>query len=159
MVRGPLTVVASPIAEHRLRMRRLSGRGSRAQPLRGMRDPPGPGHEPVYPALGGRFLTTVPSGKSSPNMVFFFVFFFLFFFLRYAGLSLLWPLPLRTQGPDAQAQRPWLTGPAAPRHAGSSRTGARTRDPAPAGGLPTTAPPGKPPLVTFVNILFTMVAS
>ncbi|XP_054938630.1 UPF0449 protein C19orf25 homolog isoform X1 [Physeter macrocephalus] len=28
--------------------------------------------------------------------------------------------------PDAQAQRPWLTGPAAPRHVGSSRTGART---------------------------------
>ncbi|XP_059941528.1 UDP-N-acetylglucosamine transferase subunit ALG14 homolog isoform X4 [Mesoplodon densirostris] len=27
--------------------------------------------------------------------------------------------------PDAQAQRPWLTGPAAPRHVGSSRTGAR----------------------------------
>ncbi|XP_073662931.1 mitochondrial-processing peptidase subunit alpha isoform X2 [Tursiops truncatus] len=31
--------------------------------------------------------------------------------------------------PDAQAQRPWLTGPAAPRHVGSSRTGARTRVP------------------------------
>ncbi|XP_066870120.1 uncharacterized protein [Kogia breviceps] len=28
--------------------------------------------------------------------------------------------------PDTQAQRPWLTGPAAPRHVGSSRTGART---------------------------------
>uniref|UniRef100_A0A8C9B3G1 Ras-related protein Rab-2A n=1 Tax=Phocoena sinus TaxID=42100 RepID=A0A8C9B3G1_PHOSS len=26
-------------------------------------------------------------------------------------------------------RRPWLTGPAAPRHVGSSRTGARTRDP------------------------------
>ena len=33
------------------------------------------------------------------------------------------------QAPDAQAQRPWLTGPAAPRHVGSSRTGARTRVP------------------------------
>ncbi|XP_059881941.1 UDP-N-acetylglucosamine transferase subunit ALG14 isoform X3 [Delphinus delphis] len=31
--------------------------------------------------------------------------------------------------PDAQAQRPWLTGPAAPRHVGSSRTGAQTRVP------------------------------
>ncbi|XP_073647756.1 clathrin heavy chain linker domain-containing protein 1 isoform X9 [Tursiops truncatus] len=31
--------------------------------------------------------------------------------------------------PDAQAQRPWLTGPAAPRHVGSSRTGARSRVP------------------------------
>ncbi|XP_032500222.1 POC1 centriolar protein homolog B isoform X1 [Phocoena sinus] len=33
-VRGPLTAVASPVAEHRLRTRRLSGHGSRAQPLR-----------------------------------------------------------------------------------------------------------------------------
>ena len=40
-VRGPLTAVASPVAEHRLRTRRLSGHGSRAQPLRGMWDPPG----------------------------------------------------------------------------------------------------------------------
>ena len=30
------------------------------------------------------------------------------------------------QALDVQAQRPWLTGPAAPRHVGSSRTGART---------------------------------
>ncbi|XP_066873625.1 protein-L-isoaspartate O-methyltransferase domain-containing protein 1 isoform X5 [Kogia breviceps] len=33
------------------------------------------------------------------------------------------------QAPDAQAQRPRLTGPAAPRHVGSSPTGARTRIP------------------------------
>ncbi|XP_024614844.1 A-kinase anchoring protein 7 isoform X2 [Neophocaena asiaeorientalis asiaeorientalis] len=33
------------------------------------------------------------------------------------------------QAPDAQAQRPWLTGPAAPRHVGSSWTRARTRVP------------------------------
>ena len=33
------------------------------------------------------------------------------------------------QAPDAQAQQPWLTGPAAPRHAGSSQTRARTRVP------------------------------
>ncbi|XP_060160003.1 radixin isoform X1 [Globicephala melas] len=33
------------------------------------------------------------------------------------------------QAPDAQAQRPWPTGPAAPRHVGSSRTRARTRVP------------------------------
>ena len=31
------------------------------------------------------------------------------------------------QAPDAQAQQPWLTGPAAPRHVGSSQTRARTR--------------------------------
>ena len=39
-VRRPLTVVASPIAEHRLRTRRLSGHGSQAQTLRGMWVPP-----------------------------------------------------------------------------------------------------------------------
>ena len=33
------------------------------------------------------------------------------------------------QAPDAQAQQLWLTGPAAPRHAGSSQTRARTRMP------------------------------
>ncbi|XP_073663051.1 phosphomevalonate kinase isoform X3 [Tursiops truncatus] len=55
-VRGLLTVVASPVAEHRLRTRRLSSHGS-------------------------------------------------------------------------QAQQPWLTGPAAPWHVGSSWTGARTRAP------------------------------
>ena len=33
------------------------------------------------------------------------------------------------QALDAQAQQPWLMGPAAPRHVGSSRTGARTRVP------------------------------
>ncbi|XP_060150434.1 dnaJ homolog subfamily C member 17 isoform X3 [Globicephala melas] len=33
------------------------------------------------------------------------------------------------QAPDAQAQWPWLTGPAALRHVGSSRTRARTRIP------------------------------
>ena len=62
-VRGPLTVAASPFEEHRLQTRRLSNRGSRAQLLRGMWDPPGPGLEPVSPALAGRFLTTAPPGK------------------------------------------------------------------------------------------------
>ncbi|XP_059872267.1 small ubiquitin-related modifier 1 isoform X1 [Delphinus delphis] len=33
------------------------------------------------------------------------------------------------KAPDAQAQRPWLTGPAAPRHVGFSRTGARAHAP------------------------------
>ena len=33
------------------------------------------------------------------------------------------------QAPDAQAQQSWPTGPAAPRHAGSSQTRARTRAP------------------------------
>ena len=37
--------------------------------------------------------------------------------------------PCGAQAPDAQAQQPWLTGPAAPRHVGSSQTRARTRVP------------------------------
>ena len=68
-VRGPLTIAASPVAEHRLQTRRLSSRGPRAQPLRGMWDPPRPGLEPVFPALAGRFSTTVPPGK--PSFLFF----------------------------------------------------------------------------------------
>ena len=62
-VRGPLTVAASLVAEHRLQTRRLSSCGSRAQLLRGMWDPPRPGLEPVSPALAGRLSTTVPPGK------------------------------------------------------------------------------------------------
>ena len=62
-VRGPLTIVASLVAEHRLQMRRLSSCGSRAQLLRGMWDFPRPGLEPVSPALAGRFSTTAPPGK------------------------------------------------------------------------------------------------
>ena len=44
--------------------RRLSSCGARAQLLRGMWDLPGPGLEPVSPALAGGFLTTMPPGKS-----------------------------------------------------------------------------------------------
>ena len=62
-VRGPLTVTASPVAEHRLQTRRLSSCGSRAQLLRGMWDPPRPGLEPVSSALAGGFSTTAPPGK------------------------------------------------------------------------------------------------
>ena len=62
-VRGPLTIVASLVAEHRLQRRRLSSCGSRAQLLRGMWDLPRPGLEPMCPALAGRFSTTVPPGK------------------------------------------------------------------------------------------------
>ena len=65
-VRGPLTVAASLVAEHRLQKRRLSNCGSRAQLLRGMWDLPRPGLEPVCPALAGRFSTTAPPGKPSP---------------------------------------------------------------------------------------------
>ena len=62
-VRGPLAIVASLVAEHRLQARRLSSCGSRAWLLRGMWDLPRPGLEPVSPALAGRFSTTAPPGK------------------------------------------------------------------------------------------------
>ena len=67
-VRGPLTVAASLVAEHRLQTRRLGNCGSRAQLLRGMWDLPRPGLEPVSPALAGRFSTTAPPGKPSGNV-------------------------------------------------------------------------------------------
>ena len=62
-VHGPLTIVASLVAEHRLQTRRLSSCGSQAQLLRGMWDLPRPGLEPVSPALAGRFSTTASPGK------------------------------------------------------------------------------------------------
>ena len=62
-VRGPLTIAASLVAEHRLQTRRLSNCGSRAQSLRGMWDLPRPGLEPASPALAGGFSTTAPPGK------------------------------------------------------------------------------------------------
>ena len=62
-VRGPPTTAAPPAAEHRLQMHRPSSCGSRAQPLRGMWDPPRPGPEPVSPASAGRLPTTAPPGK------------------------------------------------------------------------------------------------
>ena len=46
--------------------RRPSNCGPRAQPLRGTRDPPRPGFEPMSPALAGRLPTTAPPGK--PHM-------------------------------------------------------------------------------------------
>ena len=64
-VRGPLTIAASLVAEHRLQMHRLSSCGSRAQLFRGMWDLPRPGLEPVSPALAGRLSTTAPPGKPS----------------------------------------------------------------------------------------------
>ena len=63
VVRGPLTIAASLVVEHRLQTRRLSSCGSWAQLLRGMWDLPGTGHEPMSPALAGGFLTTAPPGK------------------------------------------------------------------------------------------------
>ena len=68
-VRGPLTIAASLVAEHRLQTRKLSNCGSRTQSLRSMWDPPRPGLEPVSPALAGRLPTTAPPGK--PNSLIF----------------------------------------------------------------------------------------
>ena len=62
-VHGPLTIVASPVVEHRLQTRRLSSCGSQAQLLRGMWDLPRPGLAPVSPALAGRLSTPAPPGK------------------------------------------------------------------------------------------------
>ena len=52
----------------------LSSCGARAQLLHGMWDLPGPGLEPVSPALAGRFLTTAPLGKP--------LFYFILFVLK-----------------------------------------------------------------------------
>ena len=62
-VRGPLTVAAPLVAEHRLQTHRLSNYGSQAQLLRGTWNPSRPGLEPVSPALAGRLSTTAPPGK------------------------------------------------------------------------------------------------
>ena len=63
VVRGPLTIAASLVAEHRLQTRRLSNYGSRAQLLCGMWDLPRPGLEHMSPALAGRLSATEPPGK------------------------------------------------------------------------------------------------
>ena len=63
MVRGLPIAAAPPIAEHGLQARGFSSCGTWAK-LHGMWDLPGPGPEPVSPALAGGFLTTVPPGKS-----------------------------------------------------------------------------------------------
>ena len=63
MVRRPLTIVASLVAEHRLQTCRLSNCGSRPQLLHGMWDLPRPGLEPMSPTLAGRFSTTAPPRK------------------------------------------------------------------------------------------------
>ena len=78
--RRPLTIAASPVAEHRLQTCRLSNCGSRAQSLRGMWDPPRPGPEPVSPAPAGRLSTTAPPEK--PHFRYFYAPFFLCVFKK-----------------------------------------------------------------------------
>ena len=67
---GALGAWASVVVEHGLSScglwaseRRLSSCGTQAQLFCGMWDLPRPGLEPVFPALAGGFLTTVPPGK------------------------------------------------------------------------------------------------
>ena len=70
-VRGPLIGVPSLCFRARalgarasvVVARGLSSCGTWSYLLCGMWDPPGPGIEPVYPTLAGRFSTTVPPGK------------------------------------------------------------------------------------------------
>ena len=85
-VHRPLTVAASPVAEHGLQTCRLSRCGSRAQLLCGMWDPPRPGLEPVSPALAGSFSTTVPPGKPF-NFLLIFQCFLIFFFIQQVLIS------------------------------------------------------------------------
>ena len=68
-VRGPLTIAASLVAEHRLQTHRLSNCGSRAWSLHDIWDLPSPGLKPVSPALAGRFSTTAPTGKPCPSLL------------------------------------------------------------------------------------------
>ena len=78
-VRGPLTIAASLVAEHRLQTRRLSNCGSRAQLLCSTWDLPRPGLEPMSPALAGELSTTAPPGKPPTSIFFFFLIFYIFF--------------------------------------------------------------------------------
>ena len=79
-VHGPLIIVASLVAEHRLQTRRLSSCGSRAQLLCGMWDLPRPGLVPVSPALAGRVSTTVPPGKPYTSFLYFILYCILNYF-------------------------------------------------------------------------------
>ena len=72
-VRGPLSIAASLVAEHRLQTSRLSSCGSRAQLLHGMWDLPRPGLEPVSPALAGRFSATAPPGKPHDVLMYIYI--------------------------------------------------------------------------------------
>ncbi|XP_054946247.1 D-aminoacyl-tRNA deacylase 1 isoform X4 [Physeter macrocephalus] len=76
---GPVTIelespapgaATSDPKQHRLRTRRPSGHGSRAQPFRGTWDPPRPGRELGSPASAGGRATTAPPGKP-PIKIFF----------------------------------------------------------------------------------------
>ena len=73
-VRGPLTIAASPIAEHRLQTRRLSSCGSRAQLPRGMWDLPRPGLGTRVPCIGRQTLNHCATREAPFIHFYFFVF-------------------------------------------------------------------------------------
>ena len=54
------------------------------------------------------------------------------------------------QAPDAQAQQLWLTGPAAPRHVGSSQTRARTRVPCIGRQTPNNCATREAPYILYI---------
>ena len=64
-----LIALASLVAEHRLQYLWLVGLVAQKHEV--ARNLPGPGIEPMPPALTGRFLTTAPPGKSLPLCVLF----------------------------------------------------------------------------------------
>ena len=63
----------------------FSSCGARALLLCGMWELPGPGLEPVSPALAGGFLTTAPPGKPKSDF-FFFNLLFIYLFMAVLGL-------------------------------------------------------------------------
>ena len=68
-VRGPLTIAASLVAEHRLHTRRLSSCGSRAQLLCGMWDLPRPGLEPLVPCIGRQIFNHCATREALKSIV------------------------------------------------------------------------------------------
>ena len=124
--------------------------------------------------LNMHFVAQGRSRKACRDLLSFFFFFFnLFIYFSCVGSSFLCEgfLQLRQAGatlhrgaraphhrglsccgaraPDAQAQQPWVTGPAAPRHVGSSQTRARTRVPCIGRQTPNHCATREAPLLSF----------
>ena len=68
-VRGPLTVAASLVAEHRLQTRRLSSCGSWAQLLRSMWDPPQTRARTLVPCIGRQILNHCATREAPKNVL------------------------------------------------------------------------------------------
>ena len=61
------------------------------------------------------------------------------------------------QAPEAQAQQPWPTGPAAPRHVGSSQTRARTRVPCTSRQTPNHCATREAPILIIVLLVLVKI--